>query len=188
MSQFRARRRGGVYAEFAPAAAALIGNLARQLIELLSEGEPQQSVGTDPLEALLDFDSPRDQPDDPALQRLLPAAHLDDAEAAAEFRRFTEASLRQSKVHDATVVVVCIGEVSPDDVEDVELELNPTQARSWMRCLNDLRLAIAARLDIQAGDEQVWENLTADDDRLPVYEIYAWLGYLLESLIDAVRR
>jgi hypothetical protein len=177
-----------VYAEFPPHAAGLLSNLARQLIELLSEGEPHQRIGDDPLEALLDFGAPRDRPEDPALQRLLPDAHRDDEEAAAEFRRFTEGTLRQSKIHDATVVVVCLDEVTDGEVDDVELELDAVQARCWMRCLTDLRLALAARLDIQAGEEDSWENLPDDDERLPLFEIYGWLGYLLESLIDAVRR
>ncbi len=188
MSQFSRRRKGGVYAEFPPYAAALLANLARQLIELLGEGEPRQRVGDDPLEALLDFGGPRERPDDPALQRLLPDAHRDDEAAAAEFRRFTEGTLRQSKAHDATVVVLSLGEVVDVEVDDVEFELDADQARSWMRCLTDLRLALAARLDIQAGDEATWESLPDDDARLPLFEIYGWLGYLLESLIDAARR
>ena len=139
------------------------------------------------MEALLDFGSARERPDDPALQRLLPDAHRDDEEATAEFRRFTEGALRQSKIHDATVVVVCLGEISEGDMEDVEFELDAVQARCWLRCLTDLRLALAARLDIQAGDEDAWQDLSDDDERLPLFEIYGWLGYLLESLIDVVR-
>lgn len=189
MSTFRSRRKGGVHVELPPSASGLLANLARQLIELLSEGEAHQRVGQDPLEAMLDFGAPRDRPDDPALQRLLPDAHLDDEAAAAEFRRFTEATLRQSKIQDATVVVLCLGDVTDTDVGDVELELelDAAQARSWMRCLTDLRLAMAARLDIRAGDEDSWENLRDDDERVPLFEIYGWLGYLLESLVQAVR-
>ncbi len=187
MSTFRSRRKGGVYAELPPHAASLLNNLARQLIELLSEGEARQRVGEDPLEALLDFGAPRDRPDDPALQRLLPDAHRDDEEAAAEFRRFTEGNLRQSKVHDATVVVLCLGEVTDTDVEEFEFELDAVQARCWMRCLTDLRLALAARLDIHTGAKDAWENLPDDDERVPLFEIYGWLGYLLESLVNAVR-
>lgn len=187
MSHFKSRRKGGVYVELPPQAAGLLANLSRQLIELLSEGEPRQRVGDDPLETLLDFGSARERPDDPALQRLLPDAHRDDEEAAAEFRRFTEGSLRQSKVHDATVVVVCLGDIPDGYTQDVEFELDAVQARCWMRCLTDLRLALAARLDIRPGDEDAWQNLPDDDKRLPLFEIYGWLGYLLESLIDAVR-
>ncbi len=169
-------------------AAGLIANLARQLVELLSDGEAVRPSGGDPLEAMLAFDSPRDEPADPALLRLLPSAHRDDAEAAAEFRRFTESGLRAGKISDARLLVSMLegaGEESPDDLE---LELDAQQARAWMRCLNDLRLTLAARLEVTADDESHWASLPEDDERLPVYEIYGWLGYVLESLLDAIRR
>ena len=37
------------------------------------------------------------EPADPALARLLPSAHRDDDEVAAEFRRYTEQGLRARK-------------------------------------------------------------------------------------------
>ena len=188
MSHFRSRRRGGVHAQLPAPAAALLVNLARQLIELLSDGEPVDAVGADPLEAMLDFDSPREEPVDPALLRLLPSAHPDDEEVALEFRRFTERGLREGKIGDATVVLTTLGEVDETDTTDVDFELDPQQARAWMRCLTDLRLTLAARLGVTADDEHVWQALPPDDPQLHVYEIYGWLGYLLESLIDVVRR
>ncbi len=71
---------------------------------------------------------------------------------------------------------------------DVEFLLDANQARAWMRCLTALRLTLAERLDVTAEDEDYWNALDESDERRPVYEIYGWLGYLLESLIDAVRR
>ncbi len=188
MTQFRSRRRGGVYAALPPYAATLIVDLTRQLIELLSDGEAIEPVGSDPLEAMLDFAAPREVPEDPALRRLLPSAAPDDEDVAAEFRRFTERSLREAKVADAAVVLSSLGEVAEGDTDDIEFELDAEAARSWMRCLTDLRLTLAERLGVTAEDEDFWEGLPPDDTRLPVYEIYGWLGYLLESLIDAVRR
>ncbi|MBA2558455.1 MAG: DUF2017 domain-containing protein [Propionibacteriales bacterium] len=187
MTQFKARRKGGVYVVLPPYAAELIANLARQLIELLSDGEVAQPSGVDPLEAMLDFDAPREAPDDPALLRLLPSAHRDDEEAAAEFRRFTERALREGKVRDARVVLSKLADVGDGIPDDLEFELDAQQARAWMRCLNDLRLTLAARLGVEADDEAKWEALPEGDERLPVYEIYGWLGYVLESLIDVVR-
>ena len=192
MSNFRSLRKGAVHAELPGYAAALLASLARQLIELLSDGEPLEQVATDPLEAMLDFDAPREIPEDPALQRLLPDAHRDDAEVAAEFRRFTERSLREGKVDDAIVVLRSLGAESgeplPESEDTVEFELDRDAARSWMRCLTDLRLTLAARLGVTADDDDFWASLPEDDDRLPVHEIYGWLGYLLESLLDAAAR
>ena len=82
---------------------------------------------------MLDFDAPREIPDDPALQRLLPDAHRDDPEVAAEFRRFTERSLREGKVDDAIVVLRSLGADSGE-----QLRRRPTSRSSSssivMRC------------------------------------------------------
>jgi hypothetical protein len=190
MTQFRARRKGSVQIELPAHAAALLASLARQLVELLSDGEASQRVESDPLEAMLDFDAPREAPQDPALLRLLPNAHRDDDEAAAEFRRYTERSLRDGKIADAMTVIDDIGEIPDDlaeDAADFEFEIDADAARAWLRCLTDMRLTLAERIGVTAEDETYWDSLPEDDPRLPVYEIYGWLGYLLESLLDAVR-
>ncbi len=187
MTLFRSHRLGSVYVEFPLYAARLLANLTRQLIELLRDGEATPHPAADPLEAMLSVDGPREAPVDPALLRLLPNAHLDDDEAAAEFRRYTERSLRDGKVADASVLLASLG-LLDDEVDDLEFVLDAAQARAWMRCLTALRLTLAERLGVTAEDDDYWEALDESDERLPVYEIYGWLGYLLESLIDAVRR
>ncbi|MBA2697941.1 MAG: DUF2017 domain-containing protein [Nocardioidaceae bacterium] len=188
MTVFRHRRRGMVAAELPPYAAGLLASLVRQLVELLSDGEVRATATEDPLEAMLDLGSPRDTPQDPALLRLLPDAHRDDPEASAEFRRFTERGLRESKVADALVVLDTLGLPDGEYGEaDLEFELDANQQRAWMRCLTDLRLTLAERLGVAAEDDSFWAGLAEDDERLPIYEIYGWLSYLLESLIDAAR-
>ncbi len=188
MTMFRQRRKGGVYVQLPPYAAGLLANLTRQLIELLRDGEPIVPTGEDPLEELLAFDGPRETPEDPALRRLLPDAHRGDDEASAEFRRFTERTLRGGKVQDASVVLASLGTIEEATVDDIEFELDREEARAWLRCLTDLRLTLAERLGVTADDEDYWDSLDEDDERRPVHEIYGWLGYLLESLLDVVRR
>jgi len=187
MSLFRSRRRGRVLVELPPYAAGLLVNLTRQLIELLSDGEPTDA-SRDPLEAMLAMDGPRDAPEDAALRRLFPDARQDDEEAAAEFRRFTERTLRDGKIRDARVVLTRVGAVDEpadgDPEVDLEFELDREEVRSWLRCLTDLRLTLAERLGVTANDDAYWDSLEPDDERLPIYEIYGWLGYLLESLLD----
>lgn len=188
MSVFRARRKGQVMVEMPPYAAGLLASLVRQLVELISDGEAQVTTSTDPLEAMLESDAPRDSPLDPALRRLLPDAHRDDPEAAAEFRRFTEKELRGSKVADALVVLGTLGIDDGDPGEaDLEFELDPDEVRAWLRCLTDLRLTLSERLGVADQDDDFWDNLASDDERLPIYEIYGWLAYLLESLLDEVQ-
>ncbi len=191
MSYFRSRRKGRVYVEMPAVSAMLVADLARQLIELLSDGEMTDAADVDPLEELVAMDVPREPPSDPALLRLLPDARTDDAEANAEFRRFTEKGLRQSKIDAASVVVRSIGELDPDSATGeatVEFELSRDDARAWMRCLTDLRLTLSARLELSADDdEETWLVLPEDDPRGSLYRIYGWLGYQLESLLEAVQ-
>lgn len=190
MSHFKSRRKGRIHGQLPPYAAGLLANLARQLIELLSDGEadPERAaLEDDPLEAMLTPDHPRDAPEDPALRRLLPDAHRDDPEAAAEFRRFTESALRRQKIDDARTVLEQIGDVEQVGGSDVEFELDADSTRAWMRCLTDLRLTLAERLGVTADDEDYWVSMADDDPRQGVYEIYSWLGYLLESLLDTAQ-
>ncbi len=191
MTYFRSRRKGRVYAEMPAFSALLIADLARQLIELLSDGETTDAAAVDPLEELVEMDSPREPPTDLALLRLLPDARTDDAEANAEFRRFTEKGLRQAKVSAADVVVRTVGELDPEAAaseSSIEFELSSEEARAWLRCLTDLRLTLASRLELTADeDEEAWLALPADDPRGSLYRIYGWLGYQLESLLEAVQ-
>ncbi len=194
MSAFRRRGRDTVLVELPPYAAGLLASLAAQLVELLSDGEPAGKAA-DPLEEIVGMDGPREVPDDPALRRLLPDGVRDDEEAAAEFRRFTERSLRRSKIADAMVVLAGVRATDPDfsgevegEAADIELELGPDQARAWMRCLTDMRLTLAERLGVEAEDDERWESMADDDPRVAVHDIYQWLGYLLETLIDAAAR
>lgn len=189
MAYFRSRRKGRVHVEMPVSSGLLLADLARQLIELLSDGEATTNAEVDPLEDLVELDSPRLPPSDPALQRLLPDAYRDDPEPAAEFRRFTESSLRRSKIESAEAVVASIGEVDFDDVDaTIDFELTPEQARLWMRCLTDLRLTLASRLEVTANDDdEAWLTLPDDDPRGPLYRIYGWLGYQLETLIEAAQ-
>ncbi len=133
------------------------------------------------------IDGPRDTPDDPALRRLLPDAHREDPEFSAEFRRLTERTLRDGKVRDAVVVLGNLGDLDDLPSVDLEFELDREQVRAWLRCLTDLRLTLAERLGVTANDEAYWQSLPPDDDKLPVYEIYQWLSYLLESLLEAAK-
>ena len=91
-----------VIATFTGFEADLLRSLASQLVELLRNevAAPQESA--DPFEQMMDFTGPTSEPDDPVLARLFPTAYPDDDEAAGEFRRFTEGSLREAKTAGAS--------------------------------------------------------------------------------------
>ena len=194
MTGFSYQRRGKqIAATFTGFEADLLRSLAAQLIELLHDESALPTQAADPLEAMLDFSGPTTEPEDPVLARLFPTAYHDDEEAAGEFRRFTEGTLREGKAAGATAIVEALEEAGlpPELAEEglmIDVELDPAAAEAWMRSLTDLRLALATRLGIEEGDEDYWDQLADEDPRGQVYGIYQWLGYLQETLVESLMR
>ena len=192
------RRSNQVIATFTGFEADLLRSLASQLVELLHNESALPAESADPLEALLDFSGPTTEPDDPVLARLFPTAYRDDEEAASEFRRFTEGTLRDGKAAAAASIIDTLEDAGlpPELTEDgltIDIELDPGSAMTWMKSFTDIRLALATRLGIEEGDEDFWESLaedpnddTATQQLVQVYEIYQWLGYLQETLVQAL--
>jgi len=185
----RHRRSGLVIATFAGFEADLLRSLASQLVELL-RNERAVPGEQDPFEALMDFSGPTTEPEDPVLARLFPTAYADDDEAAAEFRRYTEGTLRDSKAAAASAIIDGLEEAGlPSELEEgltIDVELDEPTARQWMRSFTDLRLALATRLGIEDGDEDYWMTLPDDDPRAQAHDIYEWVGYLQETLVQAL--
>ncbi|MDQ6934103.1 MAG: DUF2017 domain-containing protein [Actinomycetota bacterium] len=185
----RHRRSGTAVATFTAFEADLLRSLAAQLVELL-RNETATPKNADPLENLLDFSGPTNEPEDPVLARLFPTAYPDDEEAAADFRRFTETTLRDGKAASAATVIDTLESSGlPDEPEDglfIDVELEPDAAMRWLRSFTDMRLAIATRLGVEEDDEEFWDSLPDEDPRAPVYDVYQWIGYLQETLVAAL--
>jgi len=187
----RHRRSGHVIATFTGFEADLLRSLASQLVELLRNERAVPSGGGDPLEAMFDFSGPTSEPDDPVLRRLFPSAYTDDEEAAAEFRRFTEGTLRDGKAAAAAAIIDGLEEAGlPTQLEEdglvIDVELDEEEALTWLRSFTDLRLALATRLGVEEGDEEYWFSLPDDDPRAQAHDIYEWVGYLQETLVHAL--
>jgi hypothetical protein len=187
----RHRRSRLVIANFTGFEADLLRSLAGQLIELLRNERAAPVETADPLEALLDFSGPTSEPEDPVLRRLFPTAYDGDPEAAAEFRRFTEGSLRDGKAAAAAAIIDGLEEAGlptqlTEDGLMIDVELDEPTAETWMRSFTDLRLALATRLEIEEGDEAYWHSLPDDDPRAQAHDIYEWVGYLQETLVHAL--
>ncbi|MBS44221.1 MAG: hypothetical protein CMH83_13865 [Nocardioides sp.] len=188
----RHRRSGRVIATFTGFEADLLRSLAGQLVELLRNEAAVPDEHADPLEAMFDFTGPTEEPEDPVLLRLFPTAYPDDGEAASEFRRFTEGSLRDGKANAAASVIDALEEAGlPDELAEdglvVDVELEPTEALTWMKSFTDVRLALATRLGVEDGDEEYWHRLPDDDPRAQAHDIYEWVGYLQETLVAALQ-
>jgi plasmid stabilization system protein ParE len=187
----RHRRSGACVATFTAYEADLVRSLAAQLIELLRNESAAPSIG-DPFEQMLDFSGPTSAPDDPVLARLFPNAYPEDQEAAADFRRFTESTLRDGKAAAAASVIDTLEQAGLGDEPEsgvfIDVELPPDEAMRWLRSFTDMRLAIATRLGVEEGDEEYWYSLPEDDPRGQVHEIYDWLGFLQETLVESASR
>jgi hypothetical protein len=188
---FEPRRGGGAVATFTGFEADLLRSLASQLVELLRNEVAAPQESSDPFEQMMDFTGPTTEPDDPVLARLFPTAYPDDEEAAGEFRRFTEGTLRDSKAQAASLIIDTLEEAGlpPELSEDglhIDVELDPEQAVSWLKSFTDVRLALATRLGVEEGDDDFWLALPDDDPRTHVHDIYDWVGYLQETLVEAL--
>src|ERR1700683_472542 len=135
------------------------------------------------LEALLHEPAPgtaQGIPQDPVLARLLPDGYRDDPEAAGEFRKYTEPALRDAKQQAAQQMLDSL----PDGGGRVQLTAD--QAQAWLKALNDVRLALGIRLDVSEDFEDQWGRLTPEDPQWTAFEVYAWLGAVQESLVQAL--
>jgi hypothetical protein len=114
------------------------------------------------------------------LARLLPDAYQDDPEAAGEFRKYTESSLREAKKYFAQTLL----ETLP--AKGGRVKLTAEQARDWLRALNDVRLMFGVRLEVTEDFEEQLAGLDPKDPRVAAFEVYGWLGAVQESLVRAL--
>jgi Domain of unknown function (DUF2017) len=170
---------GGAVAFFEEAQAGVIRSLVGQVAELVSaDAEAGGEAGN--LETELGLSSHASAPDDPVLARLLPDGYSDDTDAAAEFRRYTEETLRSGKVASAQIVLASLPPGGG------EVRLSEPECQQWLRALNDVRLALSVRLGITDEDDDLAEQFAVDDPRSAYVWVYQWLAYLQDSLLDAL--
>jgi hypothetical protein len=174
----------------------VISHLLGELDGLLGGGEPIDSAaaeGPAPAESPAADDDviaglswstdPVTAPSDPALRRLLPDAYPDDAEATEEFRRYTDATLRDgmnADLHAVRESLLVIGENGHASLDD-------DVAQAWLRVLNRVRLVLAVRLGIEnASDHEDLAMIDTDDPRTGPFLLFEWVGYLLSDLLNAL--
>ncbi|MGY3516297.1 DUF2017 domain-containing protein [Micromonospora haikouensis] len=123
---------------------------------------------------------------DPVVGRLFPEVYPDDSAGTAEFRKYTEGDLKTGKIDQAGAVLAAL----PDSAGG-EVQLDAEAAEAWLRALNDARLAMGVRLEIKDGTDlgaELDEAVAADPSSSRVFQlsVYAYLGYLQESLLNAM--
>ena len=162
-------------------------NLVEQLLELLGERNfTHHYQSDDPFAQLMaasigNLESTIEQPEDPVLRRLLPNAYV-DPESAAEFRKYTESSLRLVK--QTHLMYLREQLVFPVDHELPKADIAVTDPTQWLIAINDLRLALAVRLGIKNDSFAEYEKMKDSDRQKPLFAVYFWLGSIQESLIS----
>ena len=124
---------------------------------------------------------------DPVVDRLFPDIYPDSAGDSAEFRHYTEGDLKTGKIDQAGAILAAL----PDDDGPGEVRLDAETAEAWLRAINDARLAMGTRLDITAEtdlSEELEIAVVRDPGSSRVFQlsVYAYLGYLQESLLNAL--
>jgi uncharacterized protein DUF2017 len=110
---------------------------------------------------------------DPDLRRLFPAAYPDDPEREQGYQALVRDHLGDRRRAAVDVLVATVDETRLDE----------EQLLAWMSSINDLRLVLGTRLDISEESELA----AADDDpEAPLLALYAYLGFLLEAIVDAL--
>ncbi len=203
----------GIAAAFDQMEAGVLRRLAADIEELMGAREaaepdvaPAPAPGADPFESLFaDFAAgATTAPEDPVLARLLPDGYgapaadpaagpggdaapdasrpstFDVDAAASDFRRFTEPDLRAGKTANAQTVLASVpaagGTVLLDDDE----------AESWLRGINDMRLALGTALEVGPDTDREYGRLDPMSSRARRLDLYFWLGYLQETLLQAI--
>ena len=112
-------------------------------------------------------------PEDPSLRRLFPPAY-EDADDEAEYRRLMGDELAAGRLRALQVL---------EETADRD-RLSAAEAQAWLTALNDLRLALGTRLDVEEGT--LLDGLDPRDPRAPELAVYAYLSWLEEQLVAAL--
>ena len=175
---FRRNRHGQVWLHLRDSDRGLLVDLLAQMGAMLAEPEPDEPV--DPLAELVGIDDTAVRPDDPALARLFPDAY-EDPDDAAEFRRFTQRDLRATKMAHIEAVAETLERPDPT-------QLTEQECLAWLGALNDLRLTLGARLELDDESARDFMELPEDDPRRSLYLVYDWLTYHQDRLVRALQK
>ena len=107
---------------------------------------------------------------DPSLRRLFPPAYDDDADELA-YRELAGDSLLDGR----RAALELLAETADGD------RLSAEEADAWLRALNDLRLVLGTRLDVQ--EDTFASELRPDDPNAPALAVYGWLSWQQEQLV-----
>jgi Domain of unknown function (DUF2017) len=113
------------------------------------------------------------EPTDPSFRRLFPPAYDDDADERA-YRDLMANELLNGR-REALELLERTAE---------QKRLSAEEAEAWLRALNDLRLVLGTRLDVQ--EDTFASDLRPDDPNAPALAVYGYLSWIQEQLVAAL--
>lgn len=123
-------------------------------------------------------------PDDPVMRRLFPPPILGDDRAAGDVARLFASELLTARLDGIEDLLVILRRGLPHGDGGLRVTLVDDEPLLFLGVLNDLRLAIGARIDIEALDR----DAVSDDDPyaypLHVMDYLAWWQEQLLAIID----
>ncbi len=108
------------------------------------------------------------------LERLYPPGYANDPEREAEYRAMVHDELLEKRLAAVDLVEQTAAATTLDE----------DQLLAWMGAVNDLRLVIGTRLDVQEDQPPI----AVDDPRAPAFAVYQYLTHLLADIVDALSR
>ena len=119
----------------------------------------------------------------PHTLRLFPPAYRDDADAQAEFARLMTGDLLDGK-RSAVRSVTSTIERGAVKRGSWRVRLTADEAQDWLAVLNDARLTLGTRLDV--SEKTYDRDIDPNEPDAIAHEIFRYLGYLEEWLVDAL--
>ncbi|ORI21505.1 DUF2017 domain-containing protein [Rhodococcus sp. 1168] len=161
--------------------ATVLRSLVESVVGLLRDREAD--TPTDELAAMTGLRTGHSSPpEDAALARLLPDFHRPDsnsdtANLNGALRGLHEPEIIDDKLAASRVILDTI------PTNGGKVVLTPAQADSWLMGLNDVRLALGTTLGIDADTPEV---LDEGDPRAPHLDVYHWLTWMQDSLVQVL--
>jgi len=112
------------------------------------------------------------QTDAPSLRRLYPTAYPDDPEREAEYQILARAELADHRQQAMDAM---------EESLDAKV-LDPDQVTAWVKAINQIRLVLGTRLDVDEDEP----DFDPDAPDAPARAVYAYLALLLDQFVDAL--
>ncbi|HEX2090247.1 MAG TPA: DUF2017 family protein [Actinomycetota bacterium] len=109
--------------------------------------------------------------DDPAVGRLFPPAYEDDPARQTDYDNLVRGDLTAQRVRSLEIMEQTLRSDRLDE----------EQVTAWLGAVNDLRLVLGTKLDVDEHMDP--DDIPDTDEQAPAYALYYYLGWLEEQIV-----